>query len=209
MIFSRESAASCIDAKSSQGALSKALSSIAVGDNAAPASGWPQRLTELLGTDPIELRCICDEIRAHPEMEALVLRVSRSLSPEAAPANVEEAAIQLGVDRLRIVVRAWPSLLCAPVADLSALPSPNQQIPEVLYLAAFFSALGLGAQKSGARKHSSTFPAIFENEQQAELADILIRDFFSLLPFLDTSLARPDARASGGHAGQGAGKEWR
>jgi len=66
-------------------------------------------LTRLLDADAVDLRDVGDAVRVHPELEALVLKLCDflALSPGVPVSSVEEAAIVLGKDRLRIVVHAW------------------------------------------------------------------------------------------------------
>ena len=66
-------------------------------------------LTRLLDADAVDLRDVGDAIRVHPELEATVLKLCEFLAllPGIPVATVEEAAIVLGKDRLRVVVHAW------------------------------------------------------------------------------------------------------
>lgn len=66
-------------------------------------------LNRLLDADAVDLRDVGDAVRIHPELEALILKLCDflALSPGVPVASVEEAAIVLGKDRLRIVVHAW------------------------------------------------------------------------------------------------------
>jgi hypothetical protein len=66
-------------------------------------------LTMLLDADAVDLRDVGDAIRVYPELQSLVLKLCEflALSPGVRISSVEEAAIVLGKDRLRIVVHAW------------------------------------------------------------------------------------------------------
>jgi len=148
----------------------------------------------MLGADPVELRCVCDEIRAHPELEALVIRLSGtlSLSVNPSPATIEEAAVQLGVDRLRVVFRAWSSL-CNAMGNQERMQNPDRWTPEAIYLTAFFHELGLDVQAAKSKNPSAGDLSNLETEYRAGLTDVLIRDFLSLIPHLDPSLLKLDS----------------
>jgi HDOD domain len=67
------------------------------------------KLTRLLEADPVDLAEAGDAIRALPDLEAVLLKLcdSPTLASGIAVCNAEEAAIVLGKDRLRILVRTW------------------------------------------------------------------------------------------------------
>jgi hypothetical protein len=86
-------------------------------------------LIRLLDADAVDLRDVGDAIRVHPELESLVLKLCDflALSPGVPVSSVEEAAIVLGKDRLRIVLRAW--FANQWTGERSREPGP--EIPEV------------------------------------------------------------------------------
>ena len=75
----------------------------------ASQRGAVSKLTMLLEADPLDLTHVGDAIRAHPDLESLILKVCDSLALTLGfpVCGAEEAAIVLGRDRLRILVRAW------------------------------------------------------------------------------------------------------
>jgi hypothetical protein len=64
---------------------------------------------DLLGSAPADLTRISDEIRSHPGLDTLITRILALLafSPAETVVSVEEAAIVLGTDRLRVLVNIW------------------------------------------------------------------------------------------------------
>jgi HD-like signal output (HDOD) protein len=76
----------------------------------SPAS--PKTLSELdslFCAQPVDLKQVSEAVRARPDLEALVLRLTDSLelSPDVPIATVEEAAVVLGRDRLRVLLHTW------------------------------------------------------------------------------------------------------
>src|SRR5579863_7408043 len=67
------------------------------------------KLSALLEADPVNLAEVGDTIRANPALESLILKLCESLALTLGVpvCSAEEAAIVLGRDRLRILVRAW------------------------------------------------------------------------------------------------------
>lgn len=164
-------------------------------------------ITALLALDTIELCRICDEIRLHSALEALVMRLSHSLllSPDLPPASIEGAAILLGVDRLRVLVYAWTLLVqegaCA-AEDRDSQSSLRADVfgrqnsfspaaPESLYLTAFLHLMGLDASTPQPYPHvSDILLPSSDLEHVPVLTDILMRDFISLIPFLDATILK-------------------
>ena len=194
MALARQYQALPSDSRAAQESFSEAFSSVVVADNPSPESDSLTKLVDLLGADTVELRRVCDEVRAHPGLEALIIQLSSSLSFSAgsAPATIEEAAIQLGVDRLRVIFRAWSSLIGATV-NQARMRNADQWTPETLYLTTFLHDLGFDAQSSGPKNQSPAHISNREIERRAELADVLVRDFLSLIPHLDPSLLKRDS----------------
>lgn len=188
------------------------------GENHEAALGWQVlRFEKLLSTEPVDLARISTEIRAHPEMEALATRllVSLALSSGEAAGSIEEAAVSLGTDRLRVLVYMWSLLQRKPPAagfwgkktPREAVPSTEaagagaplpDANPESLYLSSFVHWLGLDLSAPGLGSHKD--PRLNHGiyaERVAGLTETLARDFLSLLPFLapGAAPAEPEAAA--------------
>jgi hypothetical protein len=163
------------------------------------------RLTHLLNAAPVDLALISEEIRSQPKLDALVLRLTASLllSPESLVTTLEEAAVVLGTDRLRVIAYMWsirseeccrsnfdaPSQTNAGVSDvndsksLCCSPGPT---PETLYLASFLQWLGLNAPNSASSgKQAPCFASGLQRGQFAELRNAMMRDFLALDPVLN------------------------
>ncbi|HXZ11156.1 MAG TPA: hypothetical protein VEG64_02080 [Candidatus Sulfotelmatobacter sp.] len=168
---------------------------------AAPRLRGPEAgLDALLTAELVDLRQVTERIRQQPGFEQLVLRLSTSLalSPDVPPTTVEEAAIVLGTDRLRVLTYAWSLLSQHSSADNdSAALSIEDWTPEALYLASFFWWLGFDSFDSKARI-SREKPERFgvEEEQLVRLTEILLRDFMALIPFVEPALWKPRERAA-------------
>ncbi|HVB88412.1 MAG TPA: HDOD domain-containing protein [Candidatus Dormibacteraeota bacterium] len=171
---------------------------------AANAPGFAHRLMQLLAEDPVDLARVSDEIRAQPALAAVVKRMAASLqlSPEDSVTSVEEAAIVLGTDRLRVLLYALPQFenirqgmessgveFEADVKPAFAFASPDAPkvvaawTPELFYLASFVRFLGLADLDSvtpgeGGDRGSPDF----ERSEAAAMTEILIRDFLALVP---------------------------
>jgi HDOD domain len=164
----------------------------------APAA----RLAELLADDPVDLTRVSDEIRALPSLAAMAKRVAASLllCPKVPVTSVEEAAVLLGTDRLRVLLHAWPFLentregetptcgeeIQSPTdgGRASAAPAISPAwTPETLYLATFVCFLDLGtAEPSEVWSRSQTGAACTEITRATQM---LVRDFLMLLPSID------------------------
>jgi hypothetical protein len=182
-----------------------------------------QRLTSLLGAAPVDLGHISREIRAHPDLEALVIRLSGLLvlSPEGSITSVEEAAVVLGTDRLRILVHAWSSLQnsgptmklfgnCALDTDGTPTSEPSSQAfapwtPEMLYVASVLHCLGLDAALPAIAPAQAASGFGLRTGQLAGLTDLLMQDFISLIPVLGPAFlnSRQTAVAAGATATPG------
>jgi hypothetical protein len=181
-----------------------------------------QRLTSLLGAAPVDLGHISREIRAHPDLEALVIRLSGLLvlSPEGSITSVEEAAVVLGTDRLRILVHAWSSLQNSdPTVKLfgkcglnsggtPASEPPTQAFApwthEMLYIAGVLHCLGLDPAAPVIAPNQAASGFGLRTGQLAGLTDLLVRDFISLIPvlgpaFLNSQQTAIAATATGAH----------
>lgn len=156
------------------------------------------RLAELLAEDPVDLTNVSDEIRSQPSLAAAVKRIAASLQllPQGSVSSVEEAAIVLGTERLRVLLHAWPTFEKAQERDMSGVGNPGATVgvssgaawtPESVYLASFARLLGLvsghALDSSGeARVAASGGVAL------AELTETLVRDFLALIPRIDPRL---------------------
>jgi len=97
-----------------------------------------EELENLLAASPVDLKRVGDAVRAHPDFEALVLRlaVSLALSEDIPPATVEEAVVVLGTTRMRVLVHLWA------MSQKDRLRRLDGWTPEILYLLSFLHWLG-------------------------------------------------------------------
>jgi HDOD domain len=189
--------------------------------DARDVSDTALRLTRLLRSAPVDLARIGREIRAHPDLEALIMRLAASLglSIGSTGLTIEEAAVVLGTDRLRVLVYMWSLLpdergaaesrrtdesqLGDTVAALSiltsAFPAGN---PETLYLAGFLRWLGLDLPDPATpRDEPPCFAAGLQSADLPGLTDILVRDLVALIPVLDPAFLKlPQTVVSEGHS---------
>lgn len=178
---------------------------------AADARASLRRLTSLLGAEAVDLARVAEEIRAQPDLEALVQRLAASLalSPEESAPKLEDSAVVLGTHRLRVLIYMWlvlqrldddGDLLAGNESDFGGalgdqpvpLDEPHTWSPEALYLASFLRCLGLDAP--GALTHRNVPPCFapsLRSEEFGELRNLLMRDFVSLIPILDPALLKP------------------
>jgi hypothetical protein len=199
--------------------------SVPFGSSTPDPRGPAQRLTSLLGAAPVDLGHISREIRAHPDLEALVIRLSGLLvlSPEGSITSVEEAAVVLGTDRLRILIHAWSSLQnCDPTMKLfgncglnpggTPAGEPSSQAfapwtPEMLYVASVLHCLGLDAAAPAIAPTQAASGFGLRTGQLAGLTDLLVRDFISLIPVLGPVLLNSRQTAIAASATAAHGKE--
>jgi HDOD domain len=179
----------------------------------------------LLGTAPADLGRISDEIRSHPSLETLVTSFlgSVALSAEERVQSIEEATIVLGTDRLRVLVSIWllaqekgtAAGIVAPPQGAMPLGSANGSCarqeaiwtPETIYVASLMHWLGLDMVPSDAAAGSgSGIDPGLQIERVAGLADLLIGDFVSLIPFLNPGLLGGVRRSAPANWKKGAGK---
>jgi hypothetical protein len=176
------------------------MTSIATAPNEIPIAA-EARIATLLDSDAIDLTGISDAIRERPGLQELVLALSESLAlaPGKPAGTVEEAAIVLGKNRLRILVRAW-SLARNRGAAACEWSQPGRELPpEVLYLSSFFRWLGLDAPPiRSATKAVSVAKDSDAGEHVAALADLLMRDIVSLIPYVDPVLPKAQHKAGRG-----------
>lgn len=172
------------------------------------ASSGSQLLTDLLDAVPIDLARISEHIRSHAEIAELITRLARSLLLSAdSRITIEDAAVMLGTDRLRVVVYMW-SLL--PEIDGSAKSAANgernptltdnragtrpQPTVETLYLSYFLRWLGLDSPNPATSGlNAPCFALGLDATEFAELRNMLLTDFFTLMPILDRNALHPRA----------------
>jgi hypothetical protein len=163
------------------------------------------RLATLLQSDAIDLAGISAAIRERPGLQRMVLTMSESLAlaPTKPAGTVEEAAIVLGKNRLRVLVQAW-SLVGVPDSVRVNAPIRNGEVtPEVLYLLSFFRWLGLDSAErpehlDAPPEEEKRLPAYtFEGgEEVTGLTDMLMRDIVSLIPYVDPILPNQELKAA-------------
>lgn len=169
-----------------------------------------QRLTSVLRAAPVDLTRMGREIRAHPDLEALVTRlaVSLALSADSQVPSIEEAAVVLGTDRLRVLIYMWslhggtrsaanfpgqsPSQSSDPAGGPSALPDASPAWnPETLYLESFRRWLGLDSPCPAiSADEPPCLAAGLQSEDIPGLTDMLMRDFIALIPVLAPALLK-------------------
>ncbi len=168
------------------------------------------KLNTLLEADPVNLAEVGDAIRAYPALESLILQLCESLALTfgVPVCSAEEAAIVLGKDRLRILVRAWPTMQLRERAEgrncagdgsgarndwrssdagsaRRVRPQTPEITPEVLYLANFLRCVGADP----AATHVAPEPT-------AGLTSKLARDLLFLMPFVETMTLTPEQRVA-------------
>src|ERR1700723_3829723 len=116
------------------------------------------RLGSLLDDGAMDLAQISDAIRACPDFERLGLRRSNSLNLSFEPriVNVEEAAVILGKDRLKVLLETWSHAYENPPA------AENEPTTKEKYVA-LDRSIPEGTDEG--------------NVSQEELAGLLFRDF--------------------------------
>ncbi|HEY6466030.1 MAG TPA: HDOD domain-containing protein [Candidatus Acidoferrales bacterium] len=152
------------------------------------------RLRNLLISAPIDLSGISDEIRRHPDLESLVLRlgVSLALSPDEPLNTVEEAVVVLGTSRVRVLIDLWSSAPRSTSADASNSQLPSHaslsptEAPEVGYLSNFLRCLESDSPGHGERL--AAWASKIPTDETHTLTDLFMRDFFSLLPLIQPNV---------------------
>jgi hypothetical protein len=180
-------------------------------------------LDVLLRAEPVSLSRVSDEIRAHPDLAFMIMKLGESLAVplDIPPCTIEEATIGLGTDRLRVLVYAL-SLLDEPAGQVarpqdhtgesSGVPAlrnapatsgqPSTRFGEAgnleaLYLAGFLHWLGLDSRAALAAGDAPSFarPTIHAT-QICGLTDVFMRDFITLIPFLEPALLNSVQKAA-------------
>ena len=175
------------------------------------------QFTTLLGSAPVDLGRISDEIRSHPDLEILVMRLlaSVAISPQVTAGSVEEATIVLGIDRLQVLVVIWllvrergipAGFVAQPeIANASGIAKSHiakagvPQTSDTPYVASLMRWIGLESAPS-AGVFQSPFCADRESgkERFAGLPNISISDFISLILLLYPAVLEPIGKASVG-----------
>lgn len=179
-------------------------------------------LTALLNAAPVDLCRVSEEMRAHPDLQALVMRLAcyLSFSPDTVGTSIEEAVIVVGTDRLRVLVYLWSLLRQRPVADNPCNPIASKSAPakpsrknsrghaashkEMSCLANFLESLGL-ASGAAPQRRSPGFPPRFQEAEFFELTDMLVRDIVSFIPQIEPAFRRqhrPVSAAVNGSSGR-------
>ena len=138
------------------------------------------------------------------------MAASLVLSPEGPAPKIEDALVVLGTHRLRVLIYMW-SVLQGLAGDagriagggdagsrgaLESQPvpadAPHTWSPEALYLASFLRCLGLDSPGAlTPRGVPLCFAPSLQTEDFAELRNLLMRDFVSLIPVLDPAILKP------------------
>jgi hypothetical protein len=182
------------------------------------SSSGSQLLTDLLGAVPVDLARIGEHIRSHAEITELVIRLARSLLLSADDGTtIEDAAVMLGTDRLRVVAYMWwvieeyrgedaaetPADLAAGAGDRflgTYRIQGTNWTTQTLYLETFLRWLRLDSPDSelpgdGMEPTGTTWQV----EDFADLKALLMRDFLALLPTLNPPSSKVDrANAASG-----------
>jgi hypothetical protein len=172
----------------------------------------------LLRAEPVNLSQVSKEIRAHPDLEVMIMRLGGSLALplDTPPCTIEEATIALGTDRLRVLMYALSLLkegadqgaqLAESVGESSGDSAANARTAcidqlatrfaeaenlETLYLAGFLHWLGLDSRGTLTPGHTWSFSQSgVETAHASGLTDVFMQDFVTLIPFLGPTLAKP------------------
>ncbi len=169
----------------------------------------------LLSSAPADLGRISDEIRSHPDLEILVMRLLASVAicPQVSAGSVEEATVVLGIDRLQVLVVIWllvhekgtpagfvaqPEI--ANVRGVAMSSAANTEAPWTSgtpYLTSLMRWIGLDSAPSGGA-FEGAFCADRESQRErfAGLPNISIGDFISLILLLYPAVLEPIGKAA-------------
>lgn len=186
-------------------------------------------LEVLLCAEPVNLSRVSNGFRAHPELEHMIMRLGESLALplDIPPCTIEEATIGLGTDRLRALVHALSLVQeaagkIAPSQDRAAkstsekdpfiTPAGRDELAprfaeagnlETLYLAGFLHWLGADSATAVAAGPAATFGrSSIHTLRICSLTDVFMRDFITLIPFLNPALLNPVQKASSGSSNE-------
>jgi hypothetical protein len=168
----------------------------------APGPTWANpaaSLTALLSAAPVDLCRVSAQMRTHPDLQALVVRLAGylSFSPDTSGISIEESVVVLGTDRLRVLVYLW-SLLWQqrhenkrrdPVRSRTSSPKSPKSLPggravlhaEMVRLSNFLESLALDGNPAPPPQ-APTVPQPAQESEFYELTNMLIRDIVSLIP---------------------------
>jgi hypothetical protein len=167
-------------------------------------------LTDLLSAVPVDLAQISEHIRSHAKIAELVVGLAGSLllSGGDSRPTIEDAAVTLGTDRLRVVACMWSLIQehceargAEKSADLAAGPGDHWTCcirgttwtPPTLYLAAFLRWLRLDSADSELPGDRMQFGVpTWQPDGFADLRNLLMRDFLALLPILNSLSSKVD-----------------
>jgi len=180
-------------------------------------------LITLLSAAPVDLCRVSEEMRAHPDLQALVLKLAcyLSFSPDTSGTTVEESVVVVGTDRLRVLVYLWSMLrqwraannLCDPKQSRSGAAEPSTWFSqarsslqnEIADLASFLESLGLDSAAPPRRQPPLT-PFGPQEAESFELTDMLVRDVVSLIPLVEPAFRKQQNSSVAGRMAR-AGKE--
>lgn len=175
-------------------------------------------LTDFLGATPLDLARIAEHIRSHAEIAELMTRLAGSLLLSGdSSITIENAAVMLGTDRLRVVACMWSIIekydeegRAQKTADLTSRAAGHREAScilgtnwtaQSLYLASFLRWLGLDSPDSELpRDPIESAGPTWQAEDFADLRNLLMRDFLALLPTLNPPVSKAD-RANAAAAG--------
>jgi hypothetical protein len=181
-------------------------------------SSGSRLLTDLLGAVPVDLARISEHIRSHPEIADLIIRLAGSLLLSADNRiTIENAAVMLGTDRLRVLASMWWIMekydeggRAEKSSDVAAESAENPRTfcihgtnwsAQSLYLATFLRSLGLDSPNSELpRDRMESAGPTWQTEDFADLRNLLMRDFLALLPTLNPFSSKADRANTVGEA---------
>ena len=181
-------------------------------------------LITLLSAAPVDLCRVSEEMRAHPDLQALVVKLAcyLSFSPDTSGTTVEESVVVVGTDRLRVLVYLWSMLRQRRVANNPGDPRESTRSgasetsgrfsqarsslqSEIADLAKFLESLGLDS--AAAPRHQPPFtPSGPPEAEFFELTDMLVRDVVSLIPLIEPAFRQQQNSPVAGRMAR-AGKE--
>ena len=180
-------------------------------------------LTTLLSAAPVDLCRVSEAMRAHPDLQALVVKLAcyLSFSPDTSGTTVEESVVVVGTDRLRVLVYLWSMLrqrraannLCDPNESRSGPAEPSAWFSqarspvqnEIADLANFLESLDLDSAALP-RCQPPVTPFGPQETEFFELTDMLVRDVVSLIPLVEPAFRKQQNSSVAGRMAR-AGKE--
>jgi hypothetical protein len=194
----------------------------------SPSSDPAALLTTLLNAAPVDLCRISEEMRAHPDLQALLVKLAcyLSFSPDSSGTSIEEAVVVVGTDRLRVLVYLWSLLRqrrgatettnsrrvsiaskSQPAAARKASSSTRAALQdEIAYLADFLDSLSVDLPAPPHRPARLSPPATHEPEF-FELTGMLVRDIISFIPLIEPAFRKQPHTAVAAAPGAAAKKD--